>query len=392
MNTQNTPIHVRLWHRDFWLMSIANMLLAISVYIFVPSLPLWLLEKEHFSALEVGVSMGVFALGLYSLGCFCSWLVQRFRRNRVCIFSIVGMIGSIAILYYFQGLKSGVVEYSFILIQRFLLGAFYGLAQMVLSSTLIIDTSESNKRTEANHSAAWFSRFAISLGPIIGLVMFMYQDFDAVLLSSVVSSVIAIFLILTVNFPFRTPSDSVHLFSCDRFFLTNGIPLYLNLMIIALVIGLLLSLGLSDRFYAVIMAGFLLALIAQRFVFRDADLKSEIVTGLILLLAALIMIYTRPVPAVWYISPLFIGLAVGIICARFLLFFIKLSRHCKRGTSQSMYFLSWETGVALGIGLGYALFMNDDKNLLITAMVLTVVALLMYNYYTHKWFLENKNR
>ena len=267
MNTQNTPIHVRLWHRDFWLMSFANMLLAISVYIFVPSLPLWLLEKENFSALEVGVSMGVFALGLYSLGCFCSWLVQRFRRNRVCIFSIVGMIGSIAILYYFQGLKSGVVEYSFILIQRFLLGAFYGLAQMVLSSTLIIDTSESNKRTEANHSAAWFSRFAISLGPIIGLVMFMYQDFDAVLLSSIVSSVIAIFLILTVNFPFRTPSDSVHIFSCDRFFLTNGIPLYLNLMIIAVVIGLLLSLGLSDRFYAVIMAGFLLALIAQRFVF-----------------------------------------------------------------------------------------------------------------------------
>ena len=28
----------------------------------------------------------------------------------------------------------------------------------------------------------------------------------------------------------------------------------------------------------------------------------------------------------------------------------------------------------------------------ITALVLTVAALLMYNYYTHGWFLSHKNR
>ena len=25
MNSQNTPVHVRLWHRDFWLMTFANL-------------------------------------------------------------------------------------------------------------------------------------------------------------------------------------------------------------------------------------------------------------------------------------------------------------------------------------------------------------------------------
>ena len=155
---------------------------------------------------------------------------------------------------------------------------------------------------------------------------------------------------------------------------------------------MIMSLGLSDRFYGVIMAGFLLALLAQRFVFRDAELKSEVITGLVLLIAVLIMVFTRPLPIVWYIAPLLLGLSIGIICSRFLLFFIKLSRHCQRGTSQSMYFLSWETGIALGIGIGYALFFNDDKGLLITDMVLAVAALLMYNYYTHQWFLKHKNR
>ena len=392
MNTQNTPVHVRLWHRDFWLMSIANMLLAVSVYILVPSLPIWLFETENFTPVEVGLSMGAFALGLYLFGPFCSWLVQRFRRNRICIYAITAMIGSISVLYYVQGLTSEFIEFWMILLQRILLGATFGLAQMILSSTLIIDTSESDKRTEANHSAAWFSRFALSIGPLIGIVMFYYQNFDAVLLASIFCACGAIVLILTVNFPFRTPSDSLHIVSLDRFFLPAGMPLYLNLMLIGVAIGLLMSLGLSERFYGVIMVGFFLALLAQRFVFRDAELKSEIVTGLILLLTVLILIYTRPLPIVWYIAPVLLGLSIGIICSRFLLFFIKLSRHCQRGTSQSMYFLGWESGIALGIGLGYALFMNDDKQLLIVAMVISVAALLMYNYYTHQWFLTHKNR
>ena len=383
---------MRLWHRDFWLMSLANMLLAMSVYILVPSLPIWLMETENFSQVEVGLSMGAFAVGLYVLGTFCSWFVQRFRRNRVCIYSILAMIGSICILYYVQGLRSEFVEFWVILVQRVLLGATFGLAQMVLSSTLIIDTSESDKRTEANHSAAWFSRFAMSLGPVVGLVMFYYQNFDTVLLTSLFCAACSIVLILTVNFPFRTPSETIHLFSLDRFFLPDGMPLFLNLALVGVAVGMLMSLGLSDRFYGVIMLGFLLALLAQRFVFRDAELKSEVVTGLILLFAALLLIYTRPLPVVWYIAPVLIGLAVGIICSRFLLFFIKLSRHCKRGTSQSTYFLGWETGIALGIGVGYMFFMNDDKGLLITSMVLTVVALLVYHYYTHQWFLQHKNR
>ena len=392
MNSQNTPIHVRLWHRDFWLLSFANLLLTMSVYIFVPTFPIWMLETEKFSSVEVGVAMGAFAVGLYVFGMLCSWLVQRFRRNRVCILSIAAMIGSISMLYYIQGVESGAVEFWFILLQRILMGASFGLAQMVLISTLIIDTSESYHRTEANHSSGWFSRFSVSLGPLVGLVMFYYQNFDAVLLSAIFCASCAIILILVVNFPFRTPSDIPKIISYDRFLLKNSSPLYFNLMLYAMIVGMLMSLGLSDRFYACIMAGFLTALIAQRIIFRDAELKSEIVTGLTLLIMALILIYTRPLPIVWYIAPFLLGLSIGIVCSRFLLFFIKLSRHCQRGTSQSTYMLSWETGVALGLALGYAFFMDYVNALLLLCIGLAVVALLIYNYYTHNWFLAHKNR
>lgn len=392
MNTQNTPVHVRLWHRDFWLLAISNMLLAVSVYMMIPTLPVWLVREENFSPVEVGLSMGVFAVGLFLFGAFCSWLVQRFRRNHVCIWSIVGMIASISILYYAEGLHSEFTELWVILLQRLLLGATFGLAQMVLSSTLIIDVCESDKRTEANHSAAWFSRFALSLGPFLGLLLFRYAGFEGVLLASLGCAVVAVVLILVVNFPFRTPSDTLRIVSLDRFFLTGSMPLFLNLLLIATAVGMLLTLHLSDRFYGLVMVGFLLALLAQRFVFRDADLKSEIVSGLVLLLAVQLMAYTHPLPVVWYVGPVLLGLSVGIICSRFLLFFIKLSRHCQRGTSQSTCFLAWEGGLALGLGLGYALFSTDQSTLLLTSLLLAALALLLYNNYTHRWFLNHKNR
>jgi hypothetical protein len=227
---------------------------------------------------------------------------------------------------------------------------------------------------------------------MVGLVLYNHFGFDLVLLGSLVCAGASMVLILTVNIPFRSPDDNLRVFSLDRFLLPHSFPLFVNLFLVSLTVGMLMSLGISDRFYAMMMVGFLLALLAQRFVFRNAELKSEVVTGLILIFFALVMIYTRPRPIVWYVAPMFLGLAIGIIGSRFLLFFIKLSRHCQRGTSQSMYFLGWETGLALGLGVGYCFFFDNDKLLLLVAMALTIAAGLLYNYYTHQWFLDNKNR
>ena len=93
-----------------------------------------------------------------------------------------------------------------------------------------------------------------------------------------------------------------------------------------------------------------------------------------------------------FAAPLFVGFGLGIIGSRFLLFFIKLSRHCQRGTSQSTYFLGWETGLAIGLALGYGCFYQQPTLLIDTALALSGVALLLYHFFTHQWFLRNKNR
>ena len=148
MNTQNTPVHIKLWHRDFWLMAISALLLTMSVYVLIPIMPRWLMEEQNFSPVETGRAMGVFGLGLYLMGMFCSWMVQRFRRNVVCMWAIIAVIADLAILGYIDSLRCQFASFTIIMVHRFLLGATFGLAQMVLSSTLIIDTCESYQRTE----------------------------------------------------------------------------------------------------------------------------------------------------------------------------------------------------------------------------------------------------
>ena len=391
MNSQSTPVQIRLWHKDFWLMAIANFLLAMTVYMLVPTMPRWLMDAQQFSAQDAGIAMAAFGVGLFALGAFISYMVQHYRRNLVCIFAVLVEALLITALYYIDGLHMRVANPMVVFVQRFAQGAVFGLAQMVLTSTLIIDTSESFQRTEANHSAAWFSRFALSMGPMAGLLIGRIAGFHYVLLATMACAMAVVVLVLLVNFPFRAPQDDIPTVSLDRFFLPHGFPLFVNLQLVTLAVGIILSVVMIEQFYSMMMVGFAVAIFSQRFVFKNAELKSEVVTGLILMGVALLMMITRHLPIVMYAAPLFIGMGVGLIGSRFLLFFIKLSRHCQRGTSQSTFLLGWESGIAWGVGAGVAIFQGNITAALIAALVLVIAALAMYHF-THNWFTNNKNR
>lgn len=392
MNSQNTPVHIRLWHRDFWLMAMANMLLTMAVYMLIPVMPGWLMQTENLTMQETGLVMGAFGIGIFVFGCFTSFLVQHFRRNVACIWAVMLMAALLGWLYYLDLQKSQFFDFQLLLVQRLLLGAAFGLAQMILSSTLIIDTCESFQRTEANHSASWFSRFALSIGPLTAILVERHAGFSNALLVAIGCTLAAIIFILLVHFPFRTPAENVKVVSLDRFFLPQGWPLTVSLALVTFIMGLLLTTEISELFYGMVMVGFLVALLAQRFVFRDADIESEVITGLVLIGVAVLMMLTRNQTVVYFAAPLFVGFGLGIIGSRFLLFFIKLSRHCQRGTAQSTFFLAWEFGLAMGIGVGYGVLEQQMGPVLQVALCTTVIAFLFYHFFTHGWYIKHKNR
>lgn len=393
MKTQDTTVHIKLWHRDFWFMAVANLLLTMSVYCLLPIVPSWLEGGfMRFSTAQAGTALGIFGIGVFALGCFCSYLVQRFRRNMVCVAAIAATAACSAALYYIESEAIAIGVGAFLLL-RFVHGACYGLAKMVLASTLIIDTCESFQRTEANYSSTWFARFALSLGPLMGMLCCTACDVKAAFLASTICSLAALVLVYAVAFPFRAPEECVRLFSLDRFFLPQGWLLFLNLVLVSSAVGLLMSIGcLTADFYGLIMCGFLLALLSRRFVFPNADLKSEAVCGLIAIVAAFLTLIFHKGVAGQQLAPALFGLGIGITASRFLLFFVKLSRHCQRGTSQSTFLLGWELGLSIGLFVGVALLQSDRVAASVAAIAITVVALAVYVAFTHSWFIKHKNR
>ena len=101
---------------------------------------------------------------------------------------------------------------------------------------------------------------------------------------------------------------------------------------------------------------------------------------------------TRNQSNVSYIAPVLTGFGVGVIGSRFLLFFIKLAGHCQRGTSQSTFLLSWETGIGLGLVASYAMLSCERILVLWTCLIALAVSLIFYTMFVHNWYVKHKNR
>lgn len=399
MDTQNTPIHLKLWHRDFWKLAVVSLFLTMGVYLLLPVLPTQLLAGR-LTSLQTGAVMGVYALGILVPGGFCNYLIQRYRRNQVGLLAMLGELVVLAGMYQLSFLPSIPYAFYWWLLLRFLLGACFGLAGMVLYSTLVVDSCESFQRTEANHGTSWFARFALSLGPMTALIAMKLGNIRTVIGLAMLLTLVSILLLRSIKFPFKAPEESLKVFSLDRFFLPQSIPLFLFLFLVTFIIGLLFSLPLSDRFYGMLMLGFLLALLSEKYVFQNANLKSETIAGLIAIGTAVLLMLTRHQTVVTFMAPTLVGFGIGIIGSRFLLFFIKLARHCQRGTSQSTFFLGWETGISAGLFAGLAFFQSrsivpgnsSTLKVLVACLVLTLVCFPLYHFGIHPWYMKHRNR
>lgn len=142
MDTQNTPVHINLWHREFWMLSLSNLFLCMAVYMLIPVVPGWLIKVQHITHWHVALAFASFGVGLFSLGGVCRYLVEKYRRNRVCMLCIGIVMVCIYALSFVEKYESGWLFWIIIGL-GFLLGAMFGLSQMILSSTLIIDVCES---------------------------------------------------------------------------------------------------------------------------------------------------------------------------------------------------------------------------------------------------------
>lgn len=395
MDTQNTPVHIHLWHRDFWFFSIAAMLIAMAEAAQVVDI-VRMAKVSGLDNMTLGYAAAAFAAGMLIVGWFTSYLIQRFRRTRVCIMAAFLFLACLAVPQM-AGWGSGANVGQVLMAVRLASGACAGLAVVVIVSTLIIDTCEPNQRTEANYAVGWFIRFALALGPFVALMAMQWKGAKAIGWTAAAEVAVALVLLAATNLPFRTPSDNISLLSADRFIMPRSWMLASNLIVVVAAVGMVLAVQIQNpKFFTSMMVGFMLAVVAEKFVFVNAELVSEAVAGMMLIIFALLIMLTNTGLSS-FLPPLLIGLGIGLVGSRFLLFFIKLSDHCQRGTSQSSYYVTWMVGLALGLLIGFSLVGTDGclgcaSDVMKISLAMVVVAMAAYVAVTHRWYVKHKNR
>ena len=380
-----TNENTKLWSNDFWRICIANFLLSVSLYMLWPILPVWIMSSYGVTTLQAGGVTVLFGVAIFLLGPSFSYLVDTYKRKSICLLAI--LIITIATGGFW--LAGGLL---YVTILRIIQGIMYGMAFMASGSTLVIDITQSPRRTEANNAFSWFGRFGFSIGPFIGLIFYEFYSIQIIIIISCLLGLLSFLCIAFLRIPFRAPLCPP-IFSKDRFWLSNGWLMFINLLFISIPTGILLATIHSYEFYGILMAGFCLSILAVKFVFTDADIRSEIVSGLILYGTAMLLQISHHEEAAFYTSALLVGLGIGLIVPRILVFFIQLSEHCERGTANTSEAFGWELGISIGFFIGYILISRQSTFSAYSIVLgFLIAALVLYLLITHTWYLKHRIR
>lgn len=385
----------KLWTLHFMRICLANLLLFISLYMLYPVLPAVMADRLGVSVSQTGAVFLPFALAMFVVGPFYSYLVDAYKRKYVCAYSLGLMLAATAGYAFVDTMTQ---LYVLAIVQ----GAAFGIATTA-GITLGIDITNSSIRSAGNVVFSWAARLGMIVGVALGIWLIQAYGFRMLLYVSIAIGVMSIFFVSRVYVPFRAPIG-VGMCSIDRFLLLRGWVPALNMVLIALVPGMLLPVwtgntgeivlgGIQMPFFAMIGAGFLLSLLLVKLVFRKENkMWLQIVAGLSIIVLAVLWLIHSNGTGLLPVSVL-LGIGLGLVTPEFLLIFVKLSHHCQRGTANTTHLLAWEVGVSLGIALmcHFSVFASPETAYQ-ACLFSSVISLIFFVLITYPYFKRKKVR
>lgn len=351
----------KLWNFNYWKVMIGNFLLYFSFYLLTPLLPIYL--DDQFSADKdlIGIVLSGYVIASLVVRPFSGFLVDTFDRKKVlviCFFFFfilfTGYIGAGTLLFF--------------AIVRTLHGLPFG-AVTVANSTAAIDVLPSSRRQEGIGFFGLSNNLAMAISPSVAIWIYDATDNFALLFwISLGISLLGLLCAASIKMKKREPVTEKRPISFDRFFLTKGWLLAVNIVFFGLCWGIMSNyvaiygkelLNITDGtgvFFMILSGGLFAARVlgAKAFAKRDVAVRAAI--GVIFSLGGYILFAAVKAPWAYYTSAALIGLGNGNMYPAFLNMFINIARKDQRGTANSSILTAWDVGMGLGmVGGGFLL-------------------------------------
>ena len=365
----------RLWNRNYCKVMVANFSLFFAFYVLTPLLPLYL--SEHFGATKdvIGLVLSGYTMTALLFRPFSGYVVDSFPRKTV----LMVCFGAFSI--FFAGYLAASTLLMFTIVRTLHGGPFGALT--VANSTVAIDVLPSSRRTEGIGYYGLSNNLAMAIAPTVGIFVYKYtESFELLFWIALVVAFAGWLVDGSVQLKVEgaglkenVPSGRV--LSLDRFFLTRGWLLGLNMVAFGFCFGVLSNYlaiygkevlgftGGTGTYFMLCSVGLICSRLQGGKALRHGRLTHNAGEGMVIslvgytlfifmpLLAQLSVVsYQVSIVVGYYGSALLIGLGNGHMWPAFQNMTISVARNSQRGTANSTILVSWDIGMGLGILIG----------------------------------------
>ena len=356
----------------------ANFTLFFAFYVLTPLLPLYL--SEHFGATKdvIGLVLSGYTITALLFRPFSGYVVDSFPRKMVL------MVSFSVFAIFFAGYLAASTLLLFTIVRTLHGGPFGALT--VANSTVAIDVLPSSRRTEGIGYYGLSNNLAMAIAPTIGI--FIYQltnSFEFLFWLALIVATTGWLIDSTVKLKPRDSSQArSSRLSLDRFFLTRGWLLGLNMVAFGFSFGVLSNYlaiygkevmgitGGTGTYFMLCSVGLILSRLQGSKALRDGRVTHNAATGMVISLVGYTLFILMPTLAQssmvngqcsmvngqwsmfigYYGSALLIGLGNGHMWPAFQNMTINVATNKQRGTANSTILISWDIGMGLGILVG----------------------------------------
>ena len=249
------------------------------------------------------------------------------------------------------------------------------------NSTVAIDVLPSTRRTEGIGYYGLSNNLAMATAPSIGIWLYQLTDsFDFLFWLALIVACAGWIIDSTVKLKPRAaaaPSAGPSRLSLDRFFLTRGWLLGLNMVAFGFSFGVLSNYlaiygkeamgitGGTGTYFLLCSIGLILSRLQGSKALRAGRVTHNAAEGMVISLIGYTLFILMPtltqllslnskilIPLGYYGSALLIGLGNGHMWPAFQNMTINVARNNQRGTANSTILISWDIGMGLGILVG----------------------------------------
>ncbi len=347
----------RLWNRNYCKVMAANFALFFAFYVLTPLLPLYL--SEHFGATKdvIGLVLSGYTITALLVRPFSGYMVDSFPRKTV----LMGAFALFAI--FFAGYLAASTLLMFTIVRTLHGGPFGALT--VSNSTVAIDVLPSSRRTEGIGFYGLSNNLAMAIAPTIGIFIYQFtHSFEFLFWLALIVAFAGWLVDATVEVPAKAVTRNNTKLSLDRFFLTRGWLLGLNMISFGFSFGVLSNylaiygkevLGITGgtgTYFMLCSVGLMLSRLQGSKALRAGRVTHNAATGMVISLVGYTLFILVGGWWGYYASALLIGLGNGHLWPAFQNMTINVASNSQRGTANSTILISWDIGMGLGILVG----------------------------------------